>query len=120
MRQPPTRAVAGAFLLAAAAAAGAFVAGAFPTPAAAQARGGAIEYGELTIVGNDGILWVRGESFFLEGPETRTPVKAQGSKGVSSIVPARILHLNTLGAAGWEFVDQMPGQTESYLLQRRL
>jgi hypothetical protein len=90
--------------------------------AGAQQRGtgAAYEYGELIIAGNDALLWTREQLLFIEGPETREPIRAVGGKGVSAVQPVRLIHLNALGPAGWEYVERGPGPSESYILRRRL
>lgn len=84
-----------------------------------RAAGARWEYGELTIVGNDAVFWMRDQSFYLEGPEARTPERVTGRHGLNVVQPARVIHLNALGAEGWEVVQA--GATpagEAFLLRR--
>lgn len=108
-------------LLALAAGAVAWAAG-WAREAGAQQRasGGSYEYAEMIVAGNDALLWTREALYFIEGPETREPVRAIGSKGVSAVQPVRLIHLNALGPAGWEYIERGPGPGESYILRRRL
>lgn len=91
-----------------------------PSADAQQRAAVAYEYGELIVAGNDALLWTREQLFFIEGPQTREPIRALGGKGVSAVQPVRMIHLNALGPAGWEYVERGPGPGESYILRRRL
>lgn len=113
------RATLGVVVLAAAAAG---FAGAMLAPAEAQSRARAAvqwEYAELTILGNDAVFWSPGSGYFLEGPDRRDPERLENTNKFMIIRPIRQLHLNSVGADGWEIVElAVAGDGETFLLRR--
>jgi len=76
-------------------------------------------YGQLQISGKDAVFQTPSGAFFLEGPDDLDPRPVQGEQGLSVLQPVSLIHLNTLGADGWDLVRTDSGAGGvTYLLQR--
>ncbi len=91
------------------------------TPAHSQnAVGAAYEYGELRLIGNDAVFFNANDAFYMEGPDDRTPRRLSGAgRDISIVQPILVIHLNQLGPAGWEVVEQTAG-SDRILMRRRI
>lgn len=96
----------------------AIIAGVFVLPEAqAQRGGGGWEYAEMRIVGFDAILNNGETAWLLEGPDRLDPIRLENNRQRSETPSIEMIHLNTLGASGWEVVPN-GGGTASFLLRR--
>ena len=113
-------------------------AGALIAPAVGQPAGGAQpapnpnlatkpqhtqwEYGELVLIKNDAIFFGPTKVWWIEGPDhirTRYPDNGGPYKIYDS---TRMLHMNRLGAAGWELVETVRTAEwgDAYVMRRRM
>lgn len=77
------------------------------------------EYAELTIRGNDAILQTADRTIYLEGPDTNNPQQAENKRSIRVFREVALIHLNTVGASGWDVTWRShSGGNDSFLLQR--
>jgi len=98
----------------------------FSPGVSAQPRGGgpAWEYGELRLLGLDAVFIIDEQAWFLEGPQRRDQIATKGEAGLQVNPPLDLIHLNTLGEAGWVVVPvprvSDAGGGRAYLMRRPL